>query len=442
MLVAVALLMPVTAVVGPAVARAARATGQRVTYEEVVANLQVGEPRVRIDALRLLKDAGYLEAAVPVAALLGDQVSEVQVQAIETLVSIFLADETFTRKYAGDIVKQKGATLPLLAFAQGTGALVPNPVPHEVVSGLIGALASPAVDVRFNAMYALGVFLPEVRRQGPVPDASVATGRMIAAAKAADPNLRLAATHVLGRLFERGPGATLQADLAAARTEAGDQIVAGMNDPDALVRSASIRALGAMRYERAVQALTDQLGYYKKGAPARELLDALARVAHPSSLGVFSALLDNGDDQIRRLAVEGIGRTGDESAFYNLEIRTAGDKSNFVKQALAYLRAKQGQSAALTPLMEGFRDARLAPVTWGYLIDLGPSVAPDLAPFAAHKDWRVRAAVADALGVIGHAPSLAIVEGLSRDKNSNVAAAARRSLNRLTPRPAGAPRPT
>lgn len=414
--------------------------GQQVAFEEVVANLKVGDPRVRLDSLRLLREAGFLEAAVPVAALITAPGREVPLAAIDAVVSIFLVDEAYTRQYAGGIVKQRGASLPLLAFAQGPGALVPNPVPREVISGLVAALDSSLVDVRFNAMYALGVFAPAVMKTGPLAGSAEAAERLIAAAREADPNLRLAATHTLGRLLEAAADGKGQPALNAARTAAGDQIVAGMNDPDPLVRSASIRALGAMRYERAVQAIIDQLGYYKKGPEARELLDALARIAHPSSVSVFSALLDNADEQIRRLAVEGIGRAGDENAFYNLEIRTSREKSKYVKQALAFLRARRGEAAAFTPLMEGFRHAGLASVAWTYLMELGAPAGDTLASFATHEDWRVRAATADALGVLGHAASAAVVEELARDRNTNVASAAQRSLMRLRPRPAGTPR--
>ncbi|MEW5981175.1 MAG: HEAT repeat domain-containing protein [Acidobacteriota bacterium] len=414
--------------------------GQQLAFEDVVARLEVGDPRGRLESLRLLRDAGYLEAAVPVAALLTDPIAEVRVQAIETEVSLFLADEDYTRKYAAAIVGQRGATLPLLAFAQGPGALIASPVPREVVSGLIGATASSEASVRFNAIYALGVFAPAVLAKGPLPDADVAVERLMAAVRTPDPTLRLAATHVLGRLFEATASTNGRAGLLPVRSEVGDQLVAGMNDADPLVRSASIRAIGAMHYERAVQALTDQLAYYKKGDQARELLDALAWIAHPSSLGAFSSLLDHDDEQMRRLAVVGIGRVGDGSALDSLEIRMARDRSKFVKQALAYVRARRGDSPALAQLMEGFRDRRLGPVAWTYLVDLGPAVGADLGSFALHRDWRVRAATAEALGVIGHEPSVVVVEGLTRDKNRNVASAARRSLQRLTPRPPGAPR--
>ena len=63
----------------PAPVAAARADGQQqLSFEDVVANLKVGDPRVKLDALKLLGQAGYLEAASTVAPLLADPTAEVQ----------------------------------------------------------------------------------------------------------------------------------------------------------------------------------------------------------------------------------------------------------------------------------------------------------------------------------------------------------------------------
>ena len=53
-----------------------------------------------------------------------------------------------------------------------------------------------------------------------------------------------------------------------------------------------MEALGAMRYERAVQALTRAVpSTTSKGELAEAALDALARIAHPSSMPLFVAQL-------------------------------------------------------------------------------------------------------------------------------------------------------
>ncbi len=110
--------------------------------------------------------------------------------------------------------------------------------------------------------------------------------------------MKEAATNALGRLFgaaNLGGGAT--GDLASLRIEAGDLIVGSLNEPDLELRLASMAALGEMRYERAVQSLTDLFNYHKKGPEAMAALDAVAAIGHPGSLPVFLAQLGHRDVQ-------------------------------------------------------------------------------------------------------------------------------------------------
>lgn len=416
------------------------APGQ-LAFEDVVARLKVGDPRIRLEGLELLAQAGYIEAAGPVTPLLTDSVAEVQLAAIDTLLSLFLVDERFTREYGGDIVGQKGASLPLLAFAQGPGQLVANPFPPDVIKGLSTCLASPVAEVRFNATYALGVFGPVAVARGTMPAGKAAVQSLTAMARDPNPMLRLAATQVLGRLF----GAALahertSAEILSVKTEAGDQVISGMNDSDILVREASLRSAGEMRNERAVQSLIDLRTYYKSGTLANLSLEALARIGHPGSLPVLIATLDSKDERARAMAVTGIARTGDKTAFFNLETRVARDKSSHVKLAMAFARARNGDLSQVAAVVEGFRKGATAPAAFEYLVELGQAAADALALAASHKDADVRAGVAEALGLIGNAQSVFVVQSLSRDTDKFVAAAGVRSAKRLSPRPVNAPR--
>lgn len=428
-----------TAPVCPGVARAASA--QQVTFENVVSGLKSSEARVRLDSLRLLRSAGYLAAVPAIAPLLADPEQRVQAAAVEAVVSLYLVDESYTRSYAQGQVKEKGATLPLYAFIQGTGATIANLPPAAILRGLVDAAGSANKGVRFDAAYALGVLGGRLAAQGQFPEGPAAVDRLMAILREPDPTMRLAATHVLGRLMgaaSRNPAGN--AELAAQRTEIGDQTVGGLNDPDAMVRLASAGALGKMRYDRAVQSLMDRYDYYKEGPEAMAALDALARIGHPGSLPMLLAQLGHQDAQVRRLAVEGIARAADADAIAQMESRTAGDQSAVVRRARAFGRATRGDYSQLAMLVEGFTSSPLESDTFDYLIELGAPASADISSFSSHKDARVRAGVAEVLGVIGARPSLGVIEGLMRDRSAIVAAAARRSQMRLVPRAEASPR--
>jgi HEAT repeat protein len=422
-------------------ADAGAACAQQWSFEEVVANLRVGDPKVRMEALKLLRQAGYLEAAPAVAPLLSDPVPEIQELAIETALSFYLVDEGYVREYGQAIVKQKGASLALLAFAIGRGATIANTPALTVVRGLAGGLSSPSAPIRFDAAYTLGVLGPPLVRKGQFPDGRATCERLISFLRDPDATIRLAGTHVLGRLM----GAALEnpsgnADMLSLRGDLGDQIVAGMNDSDDLIKLSAMAALGEIRHERAVQALTDTLAYYKREALGVAALDALAHIAHPASLTLFAGLLESKDDQGRRAAVEGIGRSNDKSAIANLLVRTTREKSPLVLQAVAFARAKQGDFTQIAKVVEGLRDASTAADAFRYLVELGSPLAPSLAGASSYKDPQVRAGVAEVLGIIGTQESLSVLGSLAKDKDKRVAAAAERSQKRLVPRMPAQPR--
>jgi HEAT repeat protein len=417
-------------------AAAAPAGAQDVPFETVTAGLKSVDPRDRIRSLVLLRKAGYLDAAPAVAPLLADPDPTVQGAAVETILTLYLVDVDYTVEVGRRVIKEKGATLPLYAFVQGPGATIANPALPEVVRGLVAATGSSEPTVRFDAAYTLAVLGRPLIAKGQLPDATKVLDCLIAIMRESSPIMKQAATHALGRLL----GGALQSgapdsDIASIRTEAGDLIVSGLNEADLDLRLASMGALGDMRYERAVQSLTDLFNYHKKGPEAMEALAALARIGHPGSIPFFVEQLASRDAQVRRMAVEGIARTGDAGAMAQMNAKVGGDQSQYVGHARAFAKARTGDFSEMTKLVQGFKYSSLAEATFAYLVELGPAAALELAAYSTHGDPKVRAGVAEVLGIVGNQTSLALLEVLMRDRNKSVAEAAVRSQKRLVPRP-------
>jgi HEAT repeat protein len=305
----------------------------------------------------------------------------------------------------------------------------------------VAATGSSTPTVRFDAAYTLAVLGKPLILQGQFPDTPKVIDALIAILRESNPVMKEAATNALGRLL----GAVNQAgepnaDLASIRTEAGDLIVGGLNEADVNLRLASMGALGEMRYERAVQSLIDLFNYYKKGPEAMALLDAVAKIGHPGSIPFLLVQLGSGDAQVRRMAVEGIGRTGDAAAMAQMRVKAERDQSPYVGHALAFAKARTGDFSEMTKLVQGFKYSSLAADTFSYLVELGPAAALELAAFSTSADSRVRAGVAEVLGIVGNQTSLVLLDVLMRDKSSPVADAAARSQKRLVPRASAAGR--
>src|SRR5215467_1671204 len=72
--------------------------GQQLRFDDVVRNLRNPDPKAREAAIRLLRDAKYPEAIVPMAALVLDPIDDIQLQAIDAELSFFLPDQDVKSK--------------------------------------------------------------------------------------------------------------------------------------------------------------------------------------------------------------------------------------------------------------------------------------------------------------------------------------------------------
>ena len=146
---------------------------------------------------------------------------------------------------------------------------------------------------------------------------------------APDPAFRFAALRVFGRLFEK----RLHDD--PIETTVGDAVIAALNEADRGLRIAAIEALGAMRYARAVQALTDLFQYYAKGDLAAASFDALAQIAHPASVPLFAAALTGKNSGLKGTAIEGLARLGDQSNLTAIQTALGASSGRLVQQSLS-----------------------------------------------------------------------------------------------------------
>src|SRR6185437_11093320 len=110
----------------------------------------------------------------------------------------------------------------------------------------------------------------------------------------------------------------------------GDAVITGLNDSDKAVRIAAMETLGAMRYERALQGLSDLVQHYEKGDFAEGALDAIAHIRHPSSAPLLVAQLASKSVAIRGIAIEGLARLGDRSKMPQIEAVLKSERSDAV----------------------------------------------------------------------------------------------------------------
>ena len=390
--------------VAAAVALSHEAAAQQLRFDDVVRNLRNPDPKARLSAVHLLRDAKYPEAIAPMAPLVLDPIDEIQLETIAAELSFFLEQDVRSKRMVGFVLEKRKSAIARGAFDLGPHVVWPRAVPPELVTALLQAVDDDSDKVRLEAIYAAGVI-------GRAPLTAEQTGRLTKALDHYDPAVRAGAARVIARLKV---------------AEAGEALLKAVNDSQADVRYTAMRALGAIRETRAVGALGDQLAYYKKGEGAWSALEALARIASPASVPLFRERLQDRDPYIRRAAMEGIARTGDAESAGALEKAATIDDSAMVRLAAVFALQKLGRNYAAR-IVDLMASARVIPQAQEYLVELGSPMSVTLVPRLQEPDPSVREAVADVLGVIGDASVLPALEAAAKDRDGSVASAAKRA---------------
>ena len=396
----------------------------QVSFEQATRDLASPDAGSRLKAAQMLKEAGYPEAAVPLAALVTDPVDEVQLEAIAAELNIFLEERIVPRKRIGFVIEVRNQVLAESAFSSGPLAIGAKPVPREVLTALRTASRDEQPRVALEAIYAFGVLAFEPSGEGRRELLQTSAPALAALLGVPDPAMRFAALRVIGRVF-----APRVYDFPIDES-LGDAVITALNDPDRAVKSAAMESLGLLRYARGVQALTELFQYYGKGEPAEAALDAIARVAYGASAPLFTSQLTAKSAALRGIAAEGLARLGDASQLPAIQSALASERGDSLLLTGAFASSMLS-NAPLTPIAEALTRPRLRDQAYRYLVELAPGRSSLFTQQLQDPDPRVRADMIDVLALAGDAAALPLVESLLADRDAQVVKAAERAVARL-----------
>jgi HEAT repeat protein len=403
------LLVLAALVVTPPVAWASR-TQEVQPISRLADEVNSADAKVRRAALKALASRGA-EALEPLSLLVGDPERGIRSDAIVAIVAIYVEPPARERISSAED-----------AFGWTRYRTTPWPVPPALLTNLVRALADDWPSVRRDAAYTLGVVMT------PPIDAKVAD-ELIYSLADADGSVRLAAAKALGRL-------------RAAR--AGDHLIGLIVDSDLPVRLAAMYAVGEIREARALVALQDQLEYYRGGIAGRTALEALARIAHPSTAPLFARERLSKSEAHRRSAYEGIARLGGIAAgdAVVMEQMLSEERDKPVATAMAFALASSGRPY-VDRVVLALADHDTANQAIDYAVELGTAQPSVLVPYLKHTDPIVRERVATAMGFVGDAGAEAALTQMTTDGDPSVRRAAESALVRIrVNKQAGTVRPT
>ena len=421
----IALALPIClALIAPASRAQAASGSEQVSFEQASADLTSPDAKVRLRAVQLLKGAPYPEAALPLAPLLIDAQDEIQLEAIAAELNLFLSEPIVPKKRVALVVEVRNPVQAEPAFAAGPNALGARPVPVEVLTGLRTAARDDNPRVAIEALYAFGTLglqpSGDARRtllRAAGPDVAAFIG-------SSDPAMRYAAVRVIGRLFAK------RATDTPIESTVGDAVITALNDKDRAVKVAAMLALGAMRYERGVQALTDLFSYYGKGEFAEAALYGLSQIAHSTSAPLFVAQLSSKTTSLRGIAIEGLARVGDRSNLAAIQDVLDKEREQSVTLAGAFALVLLGNGAT-DQVADWLSRPRLREQAKRYLIEIAPGRTGAFAHQLLDSDPQIRIDTIDALGLAGDPTAIAVLEPLTKDVDPQVGRAAERAVARL-----------
>jgi HEAT repeat protein len=374
-------------------------------WQDVIRNLRHPDAKVRLAAVEQLGNAAYTATADYVAPLVTDPDDRVQFAAIDAELTFFLIEPVSDRRVFGGGARSRAQE----AFDAGPLVRAAAPVPLVVIDNLITAMRDENPRVRFDAVHALGAIA-----EPPVPAAQAAG--LIDGLDHYDPIIRTAAARVIGRLRV---------------TEAGDKLIAALNDSNRLVRRYAAEALGQIRDQRAVQSLTELAEYYRRDELGSAMIAGLAGIAHASSRDLFRSRIADPDAGVRRACAEGLGRLRDRESLDLLTPLVAKDPSAAVRLAGSFAVGLLDQSQAHV-IAGGLASAETAPQAAGYLIELGRAAVPGIqAALGVAKETGYRANLLHVLGFVGTASDIGVAEPLTKDKDERVSRAAMDAIARM-----------
>jgi HEAT repeat protein len=389
-----------------------------------VRDLASGDARARLRAVRLLKESAIPEAAVPLARAITDAADEIQLDAIAAELNIFLADPLVPRRRIGGVVEVRKTVAAEPIFSAGPQIVAPRAVDREVLDALRAAARDDNPRVAIEALYAFGALSSEAAGAAR-RELLAASGPEIAALTgSAEREIRFAAARVMGRVLAPRRGDP------PIDTTVGDALVTALNDSDPAVAAAAMHGLGAMRYERAVQALTDRFSYHGNGAAGDAALDALAHIAHAGSVPLFVQQLTSRRAERRVIAIEGLARSGDAAKLSDVAAAAAQDKNDAVALAARFASVLLA-GEAIDPIADAIARARLREQARTYIVEAAAIRVAAFARAVGHPDARARLEVVDALGIGRDRAALPLVEPVVRDQDPQVASAAERAVARL-----------
>jgi HEAT repeat protein len=399
------------------------------SFQDLLANLKSPTARTRQEAVTELGKSRRREAVAPISALVRDPEVKVRLAVVAALrslrdlsgipalvTSLQDGDPGIREESIGTIVEiyaerdrggAVGAFLQTFSDEYDRSSVPPfTSVDPAVFRGLAGTLKDERKDIRAESAYAIGI----LGGGSAVPD-------LVAALQDPESDVRAAAATALGKV---------------GTAEDGKALIPLLADESTTVRNRALQAIGVLRVREAGPALREMFEQNRRRELGTRVLASLSRIGDPAQGDLFRELLSSNDPDHRRLAVEGLGRVADTSMLPSFKKDYQREKNPSVRLAYNFAIVLLGDRAFIDAIaLELGPSGAAAKQAQGYVMELGPPMAPDLYPYLNDPNAGVRGGTCDILAQLGDVAAIPRLTPLLADPNSKVADRANRAIEKL-----------
>lgn len=372
---------------------------------------------VRREAVKAIVDIGTESSLDPLVKAAHDNDPEIQIRATDGLVNFYVPGYVKTGLTAS--LRRVGSSIK--AKLTDNNDLVVDPYIHarpEVIAAL-GRLASggASVESRANAARAVGILrgrqaLPDLEEAVRSKDSDVIYEALVAMEKIRDPS-------------------------------AGPSIQFLLHDLNEKVQLTAIEATGLLLNRAALNDLRDALDRSHSIKVKRAALTAMAQMPDPQLHGIYTTYLDNKDEGLREAAAEGLARLKNPADLPTIERAFSNENKTEPRLSAAFAlvdlgKRGMGEFDPLRYLVNNLNSAAYRGVARAYLIELArdPQVRQALYPVlkAADTTKDEKTGLAEVFAASGGQDSVAPLQALSQDPDSDVSQAGLRAEKNLRAR--------
>lgn len=373
------------------------------------------DTEIRQEAVKAIAEIDTQASLEPLVRATRDNDAEVQIRATDGLVNFYVPG--YLRTGISGSLRRFGAGIKSRFTETNDQAIEPYVQVRPDVIQALGRLVRGGgnMEARANAARAAGI----LRGRAALPD-------LLDALHSKDTNLIYESLIALQKIHD-------------ASAAPGVRFL--LKDLDPKVQLAAIETTGLLQNKAAIPDLRDVLDHSHNTKIQRAALSAIAMLPEESSREVYARYLENKDEGLRSAAAEGFARLKNPADLPKLQKAFEEESKTPPRLALAFAEVMLGRRevsefSPLQLLINTLNSVSYRGVASGYLIELArdPAVRASLYPAMQQgtKDEKIH--IARVLARSGDRESIAPLEKLSRDEDTEVAQEGLRALRTLQAR--------